>query len=343
MRNFTPQYIRAKATSHRAFPPIHRTGMNVKDIIHSKQGTAFSYEVLPPLKGTGTEGLFQTIERLNEFQPRYVNITTHRSEYVYRDLGNGLMQRMHIRRRPGTIAIAAAIQNKYGLHVVPHIVCSGNNREDLEYILLDLQFLGVNDLLVLRGDKAREDNAFRPTGDGPAHATELIEQINRFNEGEFWDGTPIKVKGKPFEFGVACYPEKHEEAANIESDINILRKKAEMGAGYAVTQLFYDNAKYFQFIEKAQQHGIHIPIIPGLKPLTKLSQLTIIPKTFHCDLPEALYHEAQKCKTDQEVQQVGIEWSIQQCRELIRKGAPSIHFYSMGAVDSICQIARNVY
>lgn len=317
--------------------------MNVTEIIHSKQGTAFSYELLPPLKGTGTESLFQTIERLNEFQPRYVNITTHRSEYVYRELDNGLMQRMHIRRRPGTIAIAAAIQNKYGLHVVPHIVCSGNNREDLEYMLLDLQFLGVNDLLVLRGDKARDEQTFRPTGDGPRYATELIEQINRFNTGEFWDGTPIKVRGKAFEFGVACYPEKHEEAANLDSDIAVLKKKVEMGAGYAVTQLFYDNEKYFQFVEKAHELGITIPIIPGLKPLTKLSQLTVVPKTFHCDLPEPLYHEAIKCTTDEDLRQLGIEWCTQQSQELIRHGAPSIHYYTMGAVESICQIARNVF
>lgn len=317
--------------------------MNVTEIIKSKQGTAFSYEVLPPLKGTGTETLFQTIEQLNEFQPRYVNITTHRSEYIYRELGNGMMQRLHIRRRPGTIAIAAAIQNKYGLHVVPHIVCSGNNREDLEYMLLDLQFLGVNDLLVLRGDKARDDQMFHPTGDGPRYATELIEQINDFNAGKFCDGSPIKVKGKNFEFGVACYPEKHEEAANLESDIAILKKKAEMGAGYAVTQLFYDNEKYFRFIEKARSLDINIPIIPGLKPLTKISQLSVVPKTFHCDLPEALYLEAKKCTTDDELKQLGIEWCTYQGKELIRHGAPSIHFYTMGAVDSICQIARNIY
>ena len=217
--------------------------MNVIDIINSKQGTAFSFEVLPPLKGTGTQNLFNTIERLREFEPRYVNITTHRSEYVYRELENGLMQRQRIRRRPGTIAIAASIQQKYGLHVVPHIVCSGNNREDLEYMLLDLQFLGVNDLLVLRGDKAKEDSSFQPTGDGPAHATELIEQINKFNGGQFWDGTPIKVPGVPFQYGVACYPEKHEEAANLDADLKVLKQKADMGAQYAVTQLFYDNEK----------------------------------------------------------------------------------------------------
>ncbi len=317
--------------------------MNVIDIINSKKGTAFSYEILPPLKGNGTDNLFRTVELLAEFEPRYVNITTHRSEYVYKDLSNGLVQRQKIRRRPGTIAIAAAIQNKYGLHVVPHIVCSGNNREDLEYMLIDLQFLGVSDLLVLRGDKAKEDSSFQPTGDGPSHATGLIEQIQRFNEGFFWDGSPIKHPGVPFVFGVGCYPEKHEEAANMEADMEALKMKVDMGAGYAVTQLFYDNGKYFSFVRQARDLDIKVPIIPGIKPLTKLSQLSVVPKTFHCDLPEALYREAVKCKTDDEIKQLGIEWCVEQCKELMKNGAPSIHFYTVNAVDSICQIARRIY
>lgn len=317
--------------------------MNIIDIINNKQGTAFSFEVLPPLKGTGTGTLFRTVEQLSEFSPRYINITTHRSEYVYHEVEGGLLQRQRIRRRPGTIAIAAAIQQKFNVPVVPHIVCSGNTREDLEYMLLDLQFLEISDLLVLRGDKAKEDNSFQPTGDGPVHATELIEQINQFNDGKFYDGTPIKVPGEKFHFGVACYPEKHEEAPNMESDIAILKQKVDMGAEYAVTQLFYDNKKYFDFVEKAKSIGINVPIIPGIKPLAKLSQLSVVPKTFHCDLPEDLYREAIKCKTDEEVKQVGIEWATEQCRELIRNGAPSLHFYTVSAVDSICQIAKKIY
>lgn len=317
--------------------------MSVIDLINSHQGTAFSFEVLPPLKGNGTRGLFRTIEQLREFNPLYVNITSHRSEYVYRELEGGLMQRQRVRRRPGTIAIAAAIQQKFNLPVVPHIVCSGNNREDLEYMLIDLQFLSINDLLVLRGDKAKEENTFHPTGDGPAHATELIEQINQFNEGRFWDGTEIKAKGEAFHLGVACYPEKHEEAANIKSDLAVLKKKAELGAEYAVTQLFYDNTKYFQFVERARQIGINIPIIPGIKPLAKLSQLTMVPKTFHCDLPEELYHEAIKCQSDEEIKQVGIEWGVQQCRQLMQHNVQSIHFYTVSAVDSIAQIAKQIY
>lgn len=303
----------------------------------------FSFEVLPPLKGTGTSGLFDTVERLKEFQPRYINITTHRSEYVYRELGNGLVQRQRIRRRPGTIAIAASIQQRYNISVIPHIVCSGHTREELEYMLLDLQFLGISDLLVLRGDKAKEDATFKPTGDGPAHATELIEQINKFNNGKFYDGTDIKCPGEKFHFGVACYPEKHEEAANLDSDIAVLKMKQDMGAEYAVTQLFFDNSKYFDFVQKARKAGITIPIIPGIKPLAKVSQLTVVPKIFHCDLPEPLYREALKCKTDDEIRQVGIEWAIEQCRELLNADVPNLHFYTVSAVESICQIAKHIY
>ena len=317
--------------------------MSITEMINSHQGTAFSFEVLPPLKGNGTAGLFRTIERLREFDPLYVNITSHRSEYVYRDLEGGLVQRQRVRRRPGTIAIAAAIQQRYALPVVPHIVCSGNCREDLEYMLIDLQFLGIGDLLVLRGDKAREESTFRPTGDGPAHATELIEQVNKFNNGCFWDGTEMKCKGEPFRFGVACYPEKHEEAANMEADLAALKMKADMGAEYAVTQLFYDNDKYFQFVARAREAGITIPIIPGIKPLAKLSQLTMVPKTFHCDLPEALYHEAVKCHSDEEIKQVGVEWGVEQCRQLMQHGVSSLHFYTVSAVDSIAQIASRIY
>jgi methylenetetrahydrofolate reductase (NADPH) len=252
------------------------------------------------------------------------------------------MQRMRIRRRPGTIAIAASIQQKYGLHVVPHIVCSGNNREDLEYMLLDLQFLGVNDLLVLRGDKAKEDASFQPTGDGPAHATELIEQINKFNDGQFWDGSTIKVPGVPFQYGVACYPEKHEEAPNLEMDMQYLKEKQDLGAQYAVTQLFFDNEKYYAFVEKARQMGITIPIIPGIKPMAKLTQLTVVPKTFHCDIPEPLAKEVVKCKTDEDAKQLGIEWTTEQCRDLYAHGVHNIHFYTVSAVDSVAEVVKRL-
>ena len=210
--------------------------MRVIDLIHNSEKTAFSFEILPPLKGTGIEKLYQTVDTLREFDPKYINITTHRSEYVYKDLGNGLFQRNRLRRRPGTVAVAAAIQNKYNITVVPHILCSGFTREETEYVLLDLQFLNITDLLVLRGDKAKHESVFTPEGDGYHHAIELQEQINNFNKGIFVDGSEMKVTNSPFSYGVACYPEKHEEAPNIESDLFWLKKKVEAGAEYAVTQ-----------------------------------------------------------------------------------------------------------
>lgn len=317
--------------------------MRVIDLINSQEKTAFSFEILPPLKGTGIERLCQTIDMLREFDPKYINITTHRSEYVYKELGNGLFQRNRLRRRPGTVAVAAAIQNKYGITVVPHILCSGYTCEDTEYTLLDLQFLGITDLLVLRGDKARHESVFTPEKGGHAHAIELEEQINNFNKGIFVDGSEMTVTKTPFSYGVACYPEKHEEAPNLEFDLHWLKKKIEAGAEYAVTQLFYDNRKFFAFVEKARAAGITCPIIPGIKPLKKLSQLSVIPKTFKVDIPEELAREVQKCKTDDQVRQAGIEWCISQCRELMAHGVPSIHFYSIGAADSIREVARQIY
>lgn len=303
----------------------------------------FSFEVLPPLKGTGTDTLFKTIDTLAPFKPRHINITTHRAEYVYREVEGGLVERSRVRRRPGTIAIAAAIQQRWGIPVIPHIVCSGSTKEDIEYALLDLQFLGISDLFLLRGDKAKEETSYQPTQGGYTHALELIDQVNRFNEGFFADGTPIKVKGRPFEFGVAAYPEKHEEAPNLESDIQVLLEKQRRGAKVAITQLFYDNEKYYTFVARARAAGVTIPLIPGLKPLSKLSQLATVPKTFRCDLPFALSEELRRCKSDDEVKQIGIEWSIQQCRDLIAHGIPSLHFYTLSAVDSIRQIAEAIY
>lgn len=317
--------------------------MRVIDLIKDTKETAFSFEILPPLKGTGIEKLYQTIDTLREFDPKYINITTHRSEYVYKDLRDGLFQRNRLRRRPGTVAVAAAIQNKYDIRVVPHILCSGFTREETEYVLLDLQFLGITDLLILRGDKARHESIFTPEVDGYSHAIHLQQQINDFNKGLFVDGSPIKITGTPFSYGVACYPEKHEEAPNLDSDLYWLKKKMEMGAEYAVTQLFFDNRKYFDFIERARQQGIIIPIIPGIKPFTKLSQLSMVPKTFKVDLPEPLATEAAKCKTDEEAARLGIEWCVEQCKELMAHGVPSIHFYTVSAVNSIKEVAKQIY
>ena len=317
--------------------------MTVSELINKTDRTAFSFEVLPPLKGTGTDTLFRTIDTLKEFNPEYINITTHRSEYVYVEQPDGTYVRHFMRRRPGTVAVASAIMQKYGVKVVPHVVVSGMSREDIEYMLLDLQFLGIRDLLVLRGDKAKDEARFTPVKDGYSHATDLIEQVNQFNAGYFIDGTPIKNPGAPFSYGVAAYPEKHEEAPNLEFDLQVLKKKQDLGADYAVTQIFYDNEKYFNFVDQARQAGIHIPIIPGIKPMAKLSQFNVLPKTFHLDLPEDLSKAVEACKNDAEVRQVGIEWGIQQCRELISHGVPSLHFYSIGAADSIREIAKEIY
>ena len=294
------------------------------------------------MKGTGTSKLFADIDKLAELEPAFINITTHHSEYVYRELADGRFERSRVRRRPGTIAIAAAIQQRYHIPVQPHVICSGATVEDIEYELLDLQFLGIHDLLLLRGDKAKEDSRFTPTPGGHAHTTELIQQVQRFNDGFFADGTPIKNPGRKFDFGVACYPEKHEEAPNMEMDMQYLKQKQDLGAQYAVTQLFFDNEKYFKFVEKARQMGITIPIIPGIKPLAKLTQLTVVPKTFHCDIPEPLAREIVKCKTDEDARQLGIEWTTEQCRELYAHGVNNIHFYTVSAVDSVVEITKRL-
>ena len=298
--------------------------------------------MLPPLKGTGTNRLFADIDKLAALEPAFINITTHHSEYVYRELADGRFERLHVRRRPGTIAIAAAIQQRYHIPVQPHVICSGATIEDIEYELIDLQFLGIHDLLLLRGDKAKDDARFTPTPGGHAHTTDLIRQVQRFNEGFFADGTPIKNPGRRFDIGVACYPEKHEEAPNLERDMQYLKEKQDLGAQYAVTQLFFDNTKYFEFVDKARQMGITIPIIPGIKPMAKLSQLTVVPKTFHCDIPERLAREIVKCKTDEDARQLGIEWTTEQCRELYQHGVNDIHFYTVSAVDSVVEVVKEL-
>lgn len=317
--------------------------MNVIDILNdNSRPNGFSIEVLPPLKGNGTGALFRNLDKMCEMKPLYVNITTHHSEYVYRELEGGHYERQRIRRRPGTIAIAAAIQKRYGVMVIPHVICSGATAEDIEYELIDLQFLDINNVLLLRGDKAKDDKTFKPVPGGYAHTTELIAQVNRFNEGFFVDGTPIKHPGEPFHYGVAAYPEKHEEAPNMDMDMAYLKQKQNMGADYAVTQLFYDNRKYFDFVKRARAMGITIPIVPGIKPFAKCSQITMVPKTFHCDMPQELAAEAVKCKTDDDARALGIEWTVNQCRELYAAGVKDIHFYTVSAVDSVVEVAQQL-
>ena len=317
--------------------------MNVIELLKRYEGERkVSFEVLPPLKGNGTGSLFASLDKLMEFNPLYINITTHHSEYIYIPLADGKYERRRIRRRPGTVAIAAAIQQRYDCPVIPHVICSGTTAEATEYELLDLQFLGIDNLLLLRGDKARDEKRYTATPNGYLHTDELIRQVNRFNEGFFADGSPIKHPMGQFHYGVAAYPEKHEEAPNMETDMAHLKVKQDLGAEYAVTQLFYDNQKYFDFVAKARAMGITIPIVPGIKPFSKLSQLNVIPKTFHCDLPQELVVETKKCKDDQDARQLGTEWCTSQCRELFEHGVRNIHFYTMGAADIVAAVAKEL-
>ncbi len=316
--------------------------MSVIEKIQSAGGkTAFSFELLPPLKGNGIETVYRTIDTLREFDPKYINITTHRSELVFREKPGGLFERVAERHRPGTVAIAAAVQNKYKIPVVPHIICSGFTKEETEYALIDLQFLGITDLLLLRGDKGKHEKEFSPTGH--RYATELQQQVNKFNQGYFLDGSQMKSKITPFSYGMACYPEKHEEAPNLESDLQYARQKVEAGAEYLVTQMFFDNQKYFDFVVKCKENGIHVPIIPGIKPITLQNQMTVLPKIFHTDIPEAFAAELRKCNSDADAVEVGVEWCIQQAKDLIAHGVPSIHFYSMMATQSVKRVAQAVY
>lgn len=318
--------------------------MSVKDLILNKNKTAFSIEILPPLKGNSIEAIYDTIDQLREFDPKYIDITTHRSQLVYKDAGNGLYQCERVRQRPGTVAIAAAIKTKYNIEVVPHILCSGFSKEETEYVLIDLDFLGIHDLLLLRGDRAKVENGLMPSEEGYAHALELQEQINRYNEGYFVDGTKQKQEMKvKFSYGVAGYPEKHEEAPNFNSDIYWLKKKVENGADYIVTQMFFDNQKYFDFVDRCRAEGITAPIVPGLKPITSIKQQTILPKTFHVDLPDELAAELRKCKSNDDAVQVGIEWCTMQAKELIAKNVPNIHFYTMSTAKSVKAIAKQVF
>jgi methylenetetrahydrofolate reductase (NADPH) len=314
--------------------------MSVVEKIKSAKSTAFSFELLPPLKGNGLASVYKTIDTLREFDPRYINITTHRSELVFKQNPDGLFEQVAERHRPGTVAIAAAIQNKYNISVVPHIICSGFTREETEYALIDLQILGITDLLLLRGDKGKHERDFSPTGH--RNATELQVQVNTFNEGLFLDGSKMKSL-VPFTYGMACYPEKHEEAPNLQSDLIYAKQKVDAGAEYLVTQMFFDNQKYYDFVDKCREIGINVPIIPGIKPITLKNQLTVLPKIFRSDIPEAFANELLKCETDADAVEVGVEWCTQQAKDLKTHGVQSIHFYSMMATQSVKRVAKEVF
>jgi len=318
--------------------------MRVIDLINSSKSTAFSFELLPPLKGKGVDKLYQNIDSLLEFNPKYINITTHHSEFIQHTLHSGEVVKQNIRKRPGTVAIAAAIQNKYGITTIPHIICAGFSKAETEYALVDLQILGIHDLLVLQGDKGKMEPNFIPENESNKYAIELQGQINEYNKGYFEDGTEMASKpAVPFSYGVAGYPEKHGEAPSMDSDIHYLKEKVKAGADYVVTQMFFDNRKYFEFVARCRAEGITVPIIPGIKPIVFMNQLTVLPKIFSLTLPEPFATELAKCKTDEEAKQVGIEWSILQCKELIAAGVPSLHFYTLMATDSVAKVAKEIY
>ena len=317
--------------------------MSIAHLLRSDHPTAFSFEILPPMRGKGIDSVFQQVDRLMELNPAYINITTHRTETIYRPTADGTYERALDVRRPGTVAVAAALKMRYGLPVVPHVICADNTALDLENELIDLHYLGITDLLVLRGDRARGENRFTPREGGHLHALDLCRQVTDFNQGRILGGQKMEPLAQPFSYGVSGYPEKHEEAMNMEEDLRWLKAKVEAGAEYVVTQMFFDNARYFAFVDQARAAGIDVPIIPGLKPLTSLTQQQLLPKTFHIDLPEELAREFVKCTDNDQAKALGIEWATQQSRELKAAGVPSIHFYSMNATKSVEQIARAVY
>jgi methylenetetrahydrofolate reductase (NADPH) len=317
--------------------------MKITDHIKKAKGnTQFTFEILPPVKGHNVQTIFDNIDPLMEFNPPFIDVTYHREEYVYNDLGNGLLQKKVVRKRPGTVGICAALQNKYNVDAVPHILCGGFTKEVTENLLIDLDFLGINNVVALRGDAVKSETYFSANKDGHSYASQLVNQISDLNKGKYLEDLEISSNTN-FCIGVAGYPEKHMEAPSLESDIHFLKEKIKLGADYIVTQMFFDNSKFFEFKEMCEKKGINVPIIPGLKPISTKKQLNILPHRFHCDLPEALIKEIIKCKDNSEVKQVGIEWCIEQSKELKKHGVPFLHYYSMGKALNIKKIASEIF
>ena len=318
--------------------------MKVTEHINQAAGkTLFSSEILPPLKGQNIQTIFDNIDPLMEFNPPFIDVTYHREEYDFKELPSGLLEKRVVRKRPGTVGICAAIQNKYQVDAIPHVLCGGFDREDTENFLIDMGFLGIDNVVALRGDAVKSETYFKPEPKGNAYALDLVQQITDMNNGTYLDENILNTAKTDFCIGVAGYPEKHMEAPNMESDIHFLKKKIEAGADYVVTQMFFDNSKYFAFVENCRAAGITVPIIPGLKPLATKKQLNMIPHRFHVDLPEALIKEVLKAKTKEDVRQVGIEWCINQSKELVAANIPFLHYYSMGKSDNIHKVASTVF
>ncbi len=317
--------------------------MKVTEHLKKADKTLISFEILPPLKGQGVQSIFDAIGPLMEFKPPFIDVTYHREEFIYKNKSGGLLEKQVVRKRPGTVGICAAIMNRYQVDAVPHIICGGFSREETENALIDLDFLGIDNVLVLRGDPIKSEGVFVPEKDGHVYAIDLLEQVRNMNEGNFLDEDLSSSTKTDFCIGVAGYPEKHFEAPNLKTDLKYLKNKVDSGAEYIVTQMFFDNSKYFEFVEMCQKAGINVPIIPGLKPITSLKQTTALPRTFHVNLPDDLVDSLSDCKTNDDARQVGIEWAVQQSKELMERKVPCIHFYTMSRSGPVKKIVEQIY
>ncbi|MCG9881822.1 MAG: methylenetetrahydrofolate reductase [NAD(P)H] [Bacteroidia bacterium] len=317
--------------------------MKVTDHIKNAKETLFSIEILPPLKGKDINSIYSGLDPLMEFKPAFIDVTYHREEFVLRKRKDGGFDKVYTRKRPGTVAICAALMNKYHIDTVPHLICGGFSKEETENALIDLHFLGIDNVLVLRGDNIKNEPNFVPEPDGNKNSLELLQQVVAMNHGKYLDEELMNAHNSNFCIGVSGYPEKHFEAPNMNSDLRWLKQKVDAGAEYIVTQMFFNNDKYFEFVETCKNAGITIPIIPGLKPLTTKKQLTVLPKVFHIDIPEDLVQAVENCKDDKAVKQVGIEWAVQQSKALKAAKVPVLHYYTMGLGEVTKSIASEVF
>jgi methylenetetrahydrofolate reductase (NADPH) len=324
-------------------PPQSHTRMKVIEHIRAAKDTLVSFEVLPPLKGKNINSIYNHLDPLMEFKPSFINVTYHRSEQIFKKKKDGTFEKVEVRKRPGTVAICAAIMNHYRVDAVPHLICGGFTRRETEDALIDLNFLGIDNVLVLRGDATKNEASFEAEPMGNRYAIDLLRQVSDLNQGIYLEEDIRDGFRTNFCMGVAGYPEKHFEAPNLDTDMAWLKKKIELGADYIVTQMFFDNSKYFAFVDRCRAEGIDVPVIPGLKPLTNKKQLTVIPRTFHVDIPTELSNEIQRCKTDEECEKVGTEWLIAQSKELKKAGVPVLHYYTLGKPRVIYNAVREVF
>ncbi len=317
--------------------------MKVIEHLAKADKTLFSFEIIPPLKGKSIEDIYEGIEPLIDFDPAFINVTYHREEYIYKKFPNDLLKKVSIRKRPGTVGICAAITNRFGIDTVPHLICGGFTAEETENALIDLRFLGIHNVLALRGDPIKSESTFNPEPEGHKYAVDLIRQIADMNKGKYLFEEADHSANSAFCIGAAAYPEKHYESMNIKTDLKYLKQKVDAGAEYLTTQMFFDNSRYFALVKKCREAGIDVPIIPGIKPITALHHIQFLPKTFYVDFPEELTDKLEACKTNAQVRKVGIDWAIRQSRELIDGGAPCIHFYTMGRSNAVREIAEEVF